>query len=76
MKKKYTLLVLLFLKIQFALSQNLGGYQTPDGGNRIPASFIDFKNKNFYTGEKLLSKVHLSGARTGIMLRFMITEIS
>jgi hypothetical protein len=71
MKKKYTLLVLLFLKIQFALSQNLGGYQTPDGGNRIPASFIDFKNKNL-----VISKFHLSGARTGIMLRFMITEIS
>jgi hypothetical protein len=63
MKKKYTLLVLLFLKIQFALSQNLGGYQTPDGGNRIPASFIDFKNKNFYTGEKLLNDLD-PGLRT------------
>ncbi|MBS4062971.1 MAG: hypothetical protein KGZ74_00345 [Chitinophagaceae bacterium] len=55
MKKIYPLILLIILNIQPVAAQTTGGYQTPDGGNRIPSAFIDFKNKNFYTGEKLLN---------------------
>lgn len=57
MKKIYALILLFFLNIHFVSAQTMGGYQTPDGGNRIPPGFIDFKNKNFYTGEKLLNEL-------------------